>query len=201
MGVTERFACDHELAFVVVLALLLALFMYARAVIPLARDGLTRFKDNCLIAFLAGDATYLLLDFLLRINHVTAIWLSIGAAMFVLWWKSSAPRSRYIASSTKRAAIAQFERKGGKYDSSKHHFDHIWPFSRGGSHSLENVRIIEKRMNLRKGARNPRFRDLYSNYRTVLFGIVVMASLFEYALTYKNCQRGWWDSIGYLYFR
>jgi hypothetical protein len=49
--------------------------------------------------------------------------------------------------------------KGLKWDSAKYHIDHIVPFSRGGDHSLRNLRVVEKRKNLRKGDRMPGVRE------------------------------------------
>jgi 5-methylcytosine-specific restriction endonuclease McrA len=51
--------------------------------------------------------------------------------------------------------------KGEKYDSRKHHIDHVWPFSGGGSHTVDNLRVIERRKNLRKGAKRPRIREMW----------------------------------------
>ena len=47
------------------------------------------------------------------------------------------------------------------WDPKKHHVDHVWPFSRGGSHTTDNLRVIEKKKNLRKGAKLPRLRDMW----------------------------------------
>jgi len=51
-------------------------------------------------------------------------------------------RSRYIPRSIRRAVIAR-DLNGARFDSRKHHIDHIWPFSLGGSHTLENLRVID----------------------------------------------------------
>src|SRR5260370_41365108 len=67
-------------------------------------------------------------------------------------------RSRYISKSTKRAVIER-DLKGEQYDSQKHHIDHVWPFSKGGSHTTDNLRVIEKKKNLQKGAKRPLMRD------------------------------------------
>jgi hypothetical protein len=69
-------------------------------------------------------------------------------------------RSRYIPRSTRRAVIER-DLKGEKFDREKHHIDHVWPFSRGGSHTTDNLRVIEKKKNLRKGAKRPRLRDMW----------------------------------------
>jgi 5-methylcytosine-specific restriction endonuclease McrA len=42
----------------------------------------------------------------------------------------------------------------------KHHIDHIWPHSAGGSNTVDNLRVIPKKKNLRKGAKKPKLKDL-----------------------------------------
>jgi len=69
-------------------------------------------------------------------------------------------RSRYVSKATKRAVIAR-DLKGEKFDPKRHHVDHVWPFSRGGSHTTDNLRVIEKEKNLQKGAKRPRLRDMW----------------------------------------
>lgn len=69
-------------------------------------------------------------------------------------------RSRYIPKATRRAVIER-DLKGEKFDPEKHHVDHVWPFSRGGSHTTDNLRVIEKKRNLRKGAKRPRMREMW----------------------------------------
>ena len=69
-------------------------------------------------------------------------------------------RSRYVSRATKRAVIAR-DLKGEKYNPKKHHIDHVWPFARGGSHTADNLRVIEKQENLRKGAKRPKMGDMW----------------------------------------
>jgi hypothetical protein len=69
-------------------------------------------------------------------------------------------RSRHIPAAVRRKVIAR-DLKGEPFDSSKHHIDHIVPFSRGGSHTADNLRVITKRDNLRKGKRRPKFREIW----------------------------------------
>lgn len=66
------------------------------------------------------------------------------------------PRSRYIRTSVKHKARAEFElRTGTKFNSRKHEYDHEVPFSRGGSHTTDNIRVVEKKKNRSKGAKSP----------------------------------------------
>ena len=81
------------------------------------------------------------------------------AFIVFLYWQGQ-KRSRYIPKGTKRAVIAR-DLKGQKYDSKKHHIDHVWPHSRGGSQTKDNLRVIEKKKNLQKGAKRPGLRDMF----------------------------------------
>lgn len=69
-------------------------------------------------------------------------------------------RSRRIPAAVRRQVI---ERDLGRepYDGTRHHIDHIVPFSRGGDNSPENLRVVEKRQNLRRGAKMPTLRDFF----------------------------------------
>ena len=69
-------------------------------------------------------------------------------------------RSRHIPKSARRAVIKR-DLKGEKFDPQKHHIDHVWPFSKGGSHTTDNLRVIEKKENLQKGAKRPRMREMW----------------------------------------
>ncbi|MGH6887636.1 MAG: HNH endonuclease [Rhizomicrobium sp.] len=69
-------------------------------------------------------------------------------------------RKRTIPKHIREAVIARdLGRKA--FDPSKHHIDHIWPFSRGGSHTTDNLRVIHRKQNLRKGAKRPRLWDMW----------------------------------------
>jgi HNH endonuclease len=65
-------------------------------------------------------------------------------------------RSRYIPASVRRRKIAEHElRTGKKFNPRKYELDHEVPFSRGGSHTTDNLRVVEKRRNRSKGAKAP----------------------------------------------
>jgi hypothetical protein len=69
-------------------------------------------------------------------------------------------RRRYISARVKRKVIANYERKTGrKYNSRQMDLDHVWPFSKGGSNTVDNLRVISRVENRRKGARKPRLKD------------------------------------------
>jgi len=69
-------------------------------------------------------------------------------------------RSRHIPRSIRKAVIAR-DLKSARFNSRKHHIDHVWPFSLGGSHTSDNLRVIDKKENLKKGSKRPRFRDMW----------------------------------------
>ena len=78
-----------------------------------------------------------------------------GGFLFV----SPPRRDRRIPPAVRRAVIAR-DLKGERFDSRIHHIDHVVPFSKGGDHSPENLRVVSRSRNLQKGARMPRLRDL-----------------------------------------
>lgn len=70
------------------------------------------------------------------------------------------PRSRYIPTRVRRRVIAR-DLKGAKFDGRKHAIDHRYPFSKGGSHTEDNLRVVSKKENLRKGAKHPKPKDWF----------------------------------------
>jgi hypothetical protein len=69
-------------------------------------------------------------------------------------------RTRYIPARVKREVIAR-DLKGERYDSRKHHIDHKWAYSGGGSHTTDNLRVIDKTKNLKKGAKKPGLWEIF----------------------------------------
>lgn len=74
-------------------------------------------------------------------------------------------RSRYIPKKSRDLADAKFkqefyanpENKGKRLPRRKHlEYDHYEPFADGGTHEPENIRLIAKRENRRKGRNNPK---------------------------------------------
>jgi len=62
-------------------------------------------------------------------------------------------RKRKMRAKARRRAIAKWELKTGKkFNSRFHEIDHVVPFSRGGNETEDNLRVIDRKANRRKGA-------------------------------------------------
>ena len=137
--------------------------LYWLRALRLAREGARRFLRNLIRSIVLFFALTLVLTAArsrihLRQGQPQFIAGFTSFLVFVRWQNKK--RSRYIPKATRRAVIAR-DLKGEDYDPQKHHIDHVWPFSRGGSHTVDNLRVIEKKKNLRKGAKRPRIREMW----------------------------------------
>jgi hypothetical protein len=141
----------------------LCIALYWLRALRLAREGARLFLQNllkALVAFCIVLAVCSTPQVQVRVPPAQAKGIS-GFVAFILflYWQGQ-KRSRYIPKATKRAVIAR-DLKGEKYDSKKHHIDHVWPLAKGGSHTSDNLRVIPKKKNLQKGAKRPGFRDMF----------------------------------------
>lgn len=68
-------------------------------------------------------------------------------------------RTRRIPKHIRRAVIER-DLKGEAFDPNIHHLDHIIPFSKGGDHSVANLRVMNRTENMRRGARMPNWKEL-----------------------------------------
>lgn len=153
---------DSNLDLVIFIVGFFAALYWLRA-LRLAREGARLFIRNMLKAFAAFCIVFAVCSMpqvQVRVPPAQARGIS-GFAAFILflYWQGQ-KRSRYIPRATKRAVIAR-DLKGEKYDSKKHHIDHVWPHSRGGSQTSDNLRVIPKKKNLQKGAKRPGLRDMF----------------------------------------
>jgi hypothetical protein len=139
------------------------LCLYWLRALRLAREGARLFLRNILKAIILFSACMALLTASATRTHLLPsqemVMAGFVALIFFGRWQGKR-RSRYIPKSTRRAVIAR-DLKGEKFDPTKHHVDHVWPFARGGSHTSDNLRVIDKKRNLQKGAKRPRMRDMW----------------------------------------
>lgn len=137
--------------------------LYWLRALRLAREGARIFLRNLLKAIMVFCALMAILTAARLRTHLLPsqeqIIAGFVALIFFGRWQGK-KRSRYIPKSTRTAVIAR-DLKGEEFDPEKHHVDHVWPFSRGGSHTSDNLRVIEKKKNLRKGAKRPRMREMW----------------------------------------
>ena len=92
---------------------------------------------------------------------VEVVLISGLAGMGCAWLLVNPPkRERRLSRAVRREVIARdLTSKGLKWDPVKYHIDHMVPFSRGGDNSARNLRVIEKKKNLRKGGKMPGLWD------------------------------------------
>lgn len=139
------------------------LCLYWLRALRLAREGVRLFLRNLLKAVAAFCFSMALLAAIRARTHLLPSQEQViaGFVALILFGKwQSRKRSRYISKSVKRAVIAR-DLKGEEYDPAKHHIDHVWPFSKGGSNTSDNLRVITKDKNLKKGARRPRIGEMW----------------------------------------
>jgi hypothetical protein len=147
--------------------LVAGLAYYWLTALLLAREGIRHALRTLLYTLATGYLCVLGLWLMSDARHASSgglvIFVAGGALLiFSLRALNRTPQSRkrYIPRSVRRAVIAR-DLKGEKFDPRKHHMDHVWPFSKGGSHTVDNLRVIAKARNLKKGAKRPTLRDLW----------------------------------------
>jgi hypothetical protein len=83
--------------------------------------------------------------------------IGLASPLFFNWkWQ----RSRRIPTGVHRKVIANWEtRTGRRYDPKVYEIDHKVPFARHGSHTMDNLRVIRRDANRRKGGRELKLID------------------------------------------
>lgn len=137
--------------------------LYWLRALRLAREGARLFLRNLLKAIMVFCFSMAILTAMRARTHLLPsqeqLIAGFAALIFFGRWRSK-KRSRYIRKSVKRAVVAR-DLKGEEYDPTKHHIDHVWPFSKGGSNTPDNLRVIAKEKNLKKGAKRPKLREMW----------------------------------------
>ena len=151
----------------VLIALCLRVCLYWLLALRRAREGVRHFARNL---FYTAAAVYLVVLGFWMVAHVqngspTAPIMFVSGLIFlaggiVSLRKRRRARKRTIPLRVRQAVKAR-DLGNTPFDPDKHHIDHIWPFSRGGSHTPDNLRVIAKKENLRKGAKRPRLHDMW----------------------------------------
>ena len=129
------------------------------AVIPIL-VGIRRRREGIrywLKKIFAVEAVYLGVTFIMvRVGQPPVESLLVGVIAALVINSFIKPRKRNIPAATKLKARAKFELKTGtKFNPKKHEYDHKVPFSKLGSHTPDNVRVVDKKTNRSKGARSP----------------------------------------------
>ena len=141
-----------------------ALFcLYWLRALRLAREGARLFLSNLVCAVIVFALSMAVLTSVrTRTNLMPSQEQVISGFVALIFFgqQQGRERSRYIPKSVKRAVIAR-DLQDEEYDSEKHHIDHVWPFARGGSHTRDNLRVIAKKKNLKKGAKRPKMREMW----------------------------------------
>jgi len=132
--------------------------VYVLKVIRMKRE-FVRYKLRLMVA--AGTMYAVVAWGMLQFGRsiVEAILAGVCAAFVVKLFFPSLKQSRRIPESIRRRVIER-DLKGKPFDSRRHHIDHIVPVSKGGDHSMKNLRVLSKSENLRKGTKIPRLRDM-----------------------------------------
>jgi hypothetical protein len=137
--------------------------LYWLRALRLAREGARLFLKNLLRAAIVFCALMAILTSTQQKTQLNVaqeeVIAGFVALIFFGRWQSR-KRSRYISKSVRRAVIER-DLKGEKFDPERHHIDHVWPLSRGGSHTVDNLRVVAKEKNLKKGAKRPRMREMW----------------------------------------
>lgn len=116
------------------------------------REGIAYRLRNIVRAELA----YLGVTFLLLyLKQPLAVALLGGVVCALIVERRTPSRRRYISKSERRKVIARFELSGGRFNRRTHEIDHVIPFSKGGSNTADNLRVISRRKNRAKGRKSP----------------------------------------------
>ncbi len=142
----------------VVIILGILVCVYLLFYIRKAREGIRHNLHGGLWALIVAGIAYILAD----ANHFepkVRYLLAGGAGIIVILLQPK--RKRRISKSVRQAVIDRDLRsKNLKWNPKKYHIDHKVPYSKGGSHTVDNLRVVPKEDNLRKGKKMPGFFDI-----------------------------------------
>lgn len=133
------------------------LIFYVVSVAIRMREGIGYILRVLLIAFVS----YWIARAVLPAFHAEPQWipfLSLAAAFIVLFMIPQ--RSRYVRKGVRRKVIERHIRRGGTFDPKEHEIDHVVAFSIFGGNTAENLRVLPRKANRRKGKKMPKLTDL-----------------------------------------
>lgn len=157
-----RISGDPALDWIICIVLTVICIYWLRA-LHLAREGVGLFFGNLAGASLVFIVALFLFSGLREPTNLPQQQQTVLAGLVAIGFfvsQQGKKRSRHIPKSIRKAVIAR-DLKGARFSSRRHHIDHIWPFSLGGSHTLDNLRVMDKKKNLKKGAKRPPFEDMW----------------------------------------
>lgn len=125
------------------------------------KTGRVKYKIQLVAVYLTSTAIALLVlrseGFTTEKAGLIAVLAGVGVAYIVV---KPPKRDRRIPKAIREAVIDRdLTSKGLQWDPKLYHIDHIIPFSKGGDHSLRNLRVMPRGENLSKGAKMPGLRD------------------------------------------
>jgi hypothetical protein len=122
--------------------------------------GLSRRREairSALRRMIAIGACYFLVVVVLAENGWKGTQAVVAGVFSALVLNALIPRrSRYIPKSERRKAIARYESATSrKFNPHFQEIDHVIPFSKGGSNTADNLKVVGRRANRSKGAKSP----------------------------------------------
>ena len=129
-----------------------------------------RWVARSIVRFVLGFTTSLLTMWLIAVMGFRGWWVQyVGYAIgMAIGYRLVAPlsvqewmqqRGRRIPETIRKRVIERHKRLNGSYDPTREHIDHVYPFSKGGGHTLDNLHIIPREQNQRKRDQEPRAID------------------------------------------
>jgi hypothetical protein len=140
------------------------LFLAAGAVVIVRNNfGRRGWIARQVVRFLVAFVAFLLVRIgLVKLGVASAWGEYIAIAIVTPVWASTElirPRRR-IPSKLRRKVVQRFEAKTGEcYDPGAQHIDHKVPFSKHGGHTLDNLRVVPKGVNQKRGGKLPTLED------------------------------------------
>lgn len=150
----DHLISQYGLHWVVGIVLFFTVF-YVIRVMYAVREGIEWFFRSLLVGIVVGVVAMVVLQATKVPKTDLWIWGTLAGFASMAF---TPKRSRYIPAEIKKQVITR-DLKGKKYNPKKQHVDHIWPHCKGGSNTPDNLRVIEKKRNLKKGARKPGLKD------------------------------------------